>query len=107
MNRNNSMNNNQPLFGDGKNGQYTYLTYEDYLKGITKEQLSKIINDINERSHSSGITPFEFRVRDDANNLLRTKSGSRRSTKSSKKHPTARRHRRSSNARKSRATRRR
>ena len=94
-----------PLFGDGRTGQYTYSTYTEYLKGRTKEQLKEIIADINLRSHSSGITPFENLVKDDAIKLAENKGGRRRSIKSSKKHPTARRHRRSSKARKSRKAR--
>jgi hypothetical protein len=74
------------------------------LKGRTKEQLKEIIADINLRSHSSGITPFENLVKDDAIKLAENKGGRRRSIKSSKKHPTARR-RRSSKARKSRKAR--
>jgi len=94
------------IYQEGSN-EIIRSDYEKYLESLNKEDLQKIIDYLNNKERSrDGISNGENIVFEEATFIINSKNGGRhRSTKSSKKHPTARRHRRSSKARKSRKSR--
>ena len=93
------------IYQEGSN-EIIRSDYEKYLESLNKEDLQKIIDYLNNKEREDGISNGENIVFEKATFIIKSKNGGRRrSIKSSKKHPTARRHRRSSKARKSRKAR--
>jgi hypothetical protein len=99
---------NTPNIYQEGNNEIIRSDYEKYLESLNKEELQKIIDYLNNKERNGGISIGENTVFEKAKATFIIKSnngGRRRSIKSSKKHPTARRHRRSSKARKARKAR--